>query len=139
MRTAMLIIHFLGLTLGLGASFAFFFLGIARSRMEKEESIKLAMNTSILSRMGHIGLAMLIFSGFYLITPFWATLNARPLLIAKLILVGVLTVTVIVLSVYSRQAKKGATASTLKMIAALGKVSLLSGIAIVLLAVLTFR
>jgi uncharacterized membrane protein len=139
MREAMLIIHFLGLTLGLGASFAFFFLGIARSRLEREESMKLAMNTSILSRMGHIGLGMLIISGFYLITPFWATLNARPMLIAKLFMVGFLTLTVIVLGVYSRKAKRGASASTLKMIAALGKVALLSGITIVFLAVLNFR
>jgi len=139
MRETMLIVHFLGLTMGLGASFAFFFLGLARAKMEREESRKLAMNTSILSSMGHIGLSMLIISGFYLITPFWATLNARPMLIAKLILVGILTVTIIVMSIYSRRARKGATASTLKRIAVLGKVALLSGIAIVLLAVLTFR
>ena len=139
MREAMLIFHFLGMTMGLGASFAFFFLGFARAKMEREESRKLAMNTSILSRMGHIGLSMLIISGFYLITPYWATLNARPLLIAKLILVGILTATVIVMSIYSRRARKGASASTLKRISVLGKVSLSSAILIVLLAVLTFR
>lgn len=135
----MLVTHFLGLTMGLGASFSFFFLGIIRAKMGKEESGKLAMNTSILSRMGHIGLAMLIVSGFYLITPFWATLNARPLLIAKLFLVGFLTLTVILLGIYSRRARKGASVATLTMISALGKVALLSGIAIVLLAVLTFH
>ena len=139
MREAMLIVHLLGLVMGLGSSFAFMFLGIAGSKMEKEEGKKFALNTFAMSRMGHIGITMLIISGLYLMTPFWMTLNARPLLIVKLILVLVLTACIILLSVYSNRAKKGNTESNLKKIAALGKVSLLSGIGIVVLAVLTFH
>jgi len=41
MREAMLIIHFLGLAMGLGTSFAIMFLGIAGSKMDKEEGKKL--------------------------------------------------------------------------------------------------
>jgi len=139
MRDVMLIVHLLGLAMGLGSSFAFMFLGIAGSKMEKEEGKKFALNTFAMSRMGHIGITMLIISGFYLMTPFWMTLNARPLLIVKLILVLVLTVCVILASVYAKRAKRGNTESNLKKIAALGKVSLLSGIGIVLLAVFTFH
>jgi len=139
MRTAMLIVHFLGLAMGLGSSFAFMFLGIARSKMEKEEGKKFALNTFAMSSMGHIGLTLLIVSGFYLITPFWGALAAMPLLIAKLALVLTLTVTVIILSVYTRRAKNGDTEAHLKKIENLGKLSLLSGIAIVALAVLIFR
>ncbi len=138
MREAMLIVHLLGLVMGLGSSFAFMFLGIAGSKMEKEEGRKFALNTFAMSRMGHIGITMLIISGLYLMTPFWMTLNAKPLLIVKLILVLVLTACIILLSVYSNRAKKGNIESNLKKIAALGKVSLLSGIGIVVLAVLTF-
>ena len=61
------------------------------------------------------------------------------MLIVKLILVLVLTICIILASVYAKRAKKGNTESNLKKIAALGKVSLLSGIGIVLLAVLTFH
>jgi uncharacterized membrane protein len=139
MREAMLIVHLLGLVMGLGTSFAFMFLGIAGSKMEKEEGKKFALNTFALGTMGHIGITMLIISGLYLMTPFWMTLNARPLLIAKFILVLVLTICIILLSVYSNRAKKGNTESNLKKIAILGKVSVLSGIGIVLLAVLTFH
>jgi len=139
MRTAMLIVHFLGLAMGLGSSFAFMFLGIARSKMEKEEGKKFALNTFAMSSMGHIGLTLLIVSGFYLITPFWGALAAMPLLIAKLALVLTLTVSVIILSVYTRRAKNGDTEAHLKKIENLGKLSLLSGIAIVVLAVLIFR
>ena len=139
MREAMLIVHLLGLVMGLGTSFAFMFLGIAGSKMEKEEGKKFALNTFAISTMGHIGITMLIISGLYLMTPFWMTLNARPLLIAKLILVLVLTISIIVTSVYAKRAKKGNTESNLKKIATLGKVSLLTGIGIVLLAVLNFH
>lgn len=139
MRVAMLIVHFLGLAMGLGSSFAFMFLGIAGSKMEKEEGKKFALNTFAMGIMGHIGITMLIISGLYLMTPFWGSLTSLPLLMAKLFLVLVLTITVILISIYTRRAKKGDTEANLKKIANLGKVSLLSGILIVLLAVLIFR
>ena len=135
----MLIVHFLGLTMGLGSSFAFLFLGIAGSKMEKEEGKKFALNTFAISAMGQLGVTMLIISGLYLMTPYWRILSAQPLLIAKFILVLVLTVAIILLSVYTKRAKRGDTEANLKKIANLGKVSLLSGIFIVLLAVLIFR
>ncbi len=139
MREAMLITHFLGLAMGLGSSFAFLFLGIAGSKMEKGEVQKFTLNTLAMSRMGHIGLALLVLSGAYLMTPFWPILSSSPLLIAKLILVLVLLVTVSLMSVYGKRAKKGETETNLKKIASLGKISLLSGIGIVALAVLVFR
>ncbi len=139
MRDLMLIVHFLGLSMGLGTSFAFLFLGRARSKMEKEEGRKFAMNSSILSTMGHIGLSMLIISGLYLMTPFWQTLSARPLLITKLIFVLILTISVILAAIYSKRARRGNTEANLKNVAFLGKVALLSAIGVVLLAVLNFH
>ena len=139
MRTAMLMIHFLGLAMALGTSFGFLFLGMAGSKMEKEEGKKFALNASPMSTMGHIGLTMLIVSGLYLITPFWASLASMPLLIAKLVLVLTLTVGVVLAAIYSRRAKKGDTEANLKKVKGLGKITLLSGIAIVVLAVLIFK
>lgn len=139
MRIAMLMVHFLGLAMGLGTSFGFFFLGRAGSKMKKEEGKQFAINSFAMGRMGHIGLAMLIVSGFYLITPFWSSLASRPLLIAKLFLVLTLTTSVILAGIYTRQAKKGTAERYLKKIKNLGRLSLLSGIAIVVLAVLVFR
>jgi uncharacterized membrane protein len=134
----MLIVHFLGLAMGVGTSFGFMFLGIAGSKMEKEEGKKFALNSFAMTTMGHIGLVMLIVSGLYLITPFWGSLASMPLLIAKLALVLTLTMAVSFATVYSKRAKKGDTESNLKKVAALGRVTLLSGIAIVVLAVLIF-
>ncbi len=138
MRTAMLMIHFLGLSMALGTSFGFLFLGRAGSKMKKEEGKKFALNASSMRTMGHIGLTMLIVSGLYLITPFWARLASMPLLIAKLFLVLTLTVGVVLADVYSRRAKKGDTEANMKKVKGLGKITLLTGMAIVVLAVLIF-
>ncbi|MCB0639038.1 MAG: hypothetical protein KDC54_20555, partial [Lewinella sp.] len=63
MREAALIIHFIGLAMGLGTSFAFMFLGIASSKMEKNDGINFMLKAMSISRMGHIGLTLLILSG----------------------------------------------------------------------------
>ena len=135
----MLIIHFLGLAMALGTSFAFFFLGVAGSKMEKEERQRFTFDTFALSRMSHIGLTLLILSGLYMMTPYWKTLGERPLLIAKLSMVLVLIISISVMSVYSSRAKKGEPEANLKKIANLGKVSLITGMIIVMLAVLNFH
>ena len=135
----MLIFHLLGLTMGVGTSIAFMFLGIAGARLEGQERMKFTLNTLALSRMGHIGLTVLVITGLYLMTPYWKTLADRPLLIAKLTLVLVLLVTISIIGVYSRKARKGEPESNLKKIALLGRISLLCGLAIITLAVLVFR
>ena len=135
----MLIVHLLGLAMGIGTSFALFFLGLSASKLGKGERQNFALHSFRLSSMGHIGLTMLIFSGFYLMTPYWKSLAARPLLIAKLCMVLLLTVSIIVISIYQNRARKGETEANLKKISVLGKVSLVCGIIIVSLAVLIFR
>ena len=139
MREVMLVIHFLGLAMGLGTCFAFLFLGIAGSKMEKEAGKKFTLDTFTLIRMGHIGLTLSIISGLYLMTPYWGSLASRPLLIAKLAFVLVLTTSISLISVYARRAKSGETEANLRKIANQVKVAFISGILIVTLAVLVFR
>jgi len=138
MREVMLITHLLGLTMGVGTSFAFFFLGKRASKLEGEEALKFIVNTQYMGTMGHIGLTMLIISGGYLMTPYWKILPSNPLLIAKLSLVLFLIVMIIVMGLASRKAKKG-DFSGLKLVRKLGPIALLTGITIVSLAVLVFH
>jgi len=139
MRETMLIIHFIGLAMGLGTSFAFMFLGIASSKMEKSEGIKFNLNSFSLSRMGHIGLTLLILSGIYLMTPYWQLLPQSPLLIAKLALVIVLVVVIAWISMLTKKAKSGNEEKELKKIEGIGKISMVTALAIVVIAVLYFR
>lgn len=139
MRDIMLIVHFIGLAMGIGTSFAFMFLGIASAKMEAAEGQKFRLNSFALSRMGHIGLAILIISGGYLMTPYWRALSSTPLLMAKLILVLVLAAMIGIVSVHARKAKQGQAEIHLKKIENLGKITMLVGLAIVILAVLVFH
>ena len=135
MRDVMLIVHFIGLAMGIGTSFAFMFLNIASAKLEKGEALKFGINSLVLSRMGHIGLALLIISGGYLMTPYWSVLSTMPFLMAKLGLVLVLILLVVILSIYAKKAKKGDAETHLKKIEPLGKISLLVGLTIIVLAV----
>lgn len=135
----MLIIHLLGLTMGLGTSFGYMFLGIAASKMPKEEALKFSMQTFSLSKMGTIGIILLVLSGGYLITPYLPSIGDMPFLIAKLSLVAVLIVLIILLNIASKKAKAGDTEKQLKKIRAMGQFSMLTAISIVILAVLNFH
>ncbi len=139
MREFMLIIHMLGLTMGLGTSFGYMFLGIASSKMSKEDAKKFTLQSFSLSKMGTIGITLLVLSGGYLITPYLASLPDRPLLIAKLALVVVLIVLIILLNIASKKAKAGDFEKQVKKIQLLGKFSMLTAVSIVVLAVLNFR
>jgi uncharacterized membrane protein len=139
MREFMLFLHFIGLTMGIGTSFSYMFLGMASSKMEAKEGLKFTLNTLALSKMGYIGLSLLVISGFYLITPFWSVLAASPFLIIKLSLVLLLFVWVGIIGNLAARAKKGNPEIYLKKIQLFSRLSLMTSLAIVIFAILTFR
>ena len=130
---------FIGLAMGLGTSLSFMFLGIAASKMEESDARQFTLKTLALSRMGHIGLTLLVISGGYLMTPYWSSLTSMPLMMAKLVGVVLLAVLIGVLSVWGKKAKQGDTEVYLKKMERVGKVSLLTTAGIVVLAVLIFH
>ncbi|HCS20911.1 MAG TPA: hypothetical protein DIW47_10205 [Bacteroidetes bacterium] len=139
MREIMLILHFIGLAMGLGTSFGFMFLGIASAKMEKGDRMKFQLNAMALSRMGHIGLALLVISGIVLMTPFWKVLLSSPVLIAKLVLVLVLGALIGKITSIGKKAIQGNPEEQLNKMQPLGKMALLTGLAIVVLAVYFFH
>ena len=139
MKEFALIIHFIGLAMGIGTSFGFMFLGIAASKMEPEKALDFQLKSFAMSKMGHIGLALLVLSGLYLIIPYWALLPTSPILIAKLILVVILGALIGIISSNAKKAQQGNAEEYLKKIAGLGKISLLTGLLIIILAVLNFE
>lgn len=138
MKEAMLIVHFIGLAMGVGTSFGFMFLGIAGSKLDPEERLKFGLNALALTRMGHIGLFLLILSGGYMMTPHWQNLMATPLLLTKLVLVVVLIILISVVTRIGMMAKKENSAQILMKTSGLGKLALLVSLAIIVLAVLHF-
>ena len=138
MRDSMLIIHFIGLAMGLGTSFGYLFLGMHAAKLPPEERGKFMINTFVLTRMGHIGLTLLVISGGALMTPYWKTLGDMPLMIAKLFLVLVLAALIGISSSQARKVKAG-DMERLKRLPVIGRFSLLTALAIVVLAVLVFH
>jgi len=139
MRDVMLIAHFIGLTMGLGTSFAHAFLDKLISKMDKDQATKFRLQVMVLSLMGYIGIILLIISGIFLIIPYSPTLLSNPLLIIKLLLVAVLVILLILIHNGIRKAQKSDAEKNLKRIEPLGKLTLVIGITIVIIAVNIFH
>jgi uncharacterized membrane protein len=139
MREAMLILHFIGLSMGLGTSFAHAFLGIAAAKMSPEEVVKFRVHTLVLGNMGNVGIGLLVISGLYLITPFWSVLTTMPLLMTKLALVIILIALIIAINVLVKKARSGDAQVQLQKMATLGRMTLVVALTIVVLAVFVFH
>jgi uncharacterized membrane protein len=139
MHDLFLVIHLVGLTMALGAGFANLFLGVTASKLEPAERGSFMAKTTILMRMGQTGLGLLLLSGFYLITPYWEVLSDMPTLITKLALILLLVIMVTAISLRVRKAKKENDPSQQAKLKPLGMINFLIGIAILILAVLTFH
>lgn len=139
MRDTMLILHFIGLAMGLGTSFAHAFLGKTVSKLEQSEAAKFRRQIEILSQMGTIGTILLLVSGIYLILPYWPAILELPLLILKLVLFLILVILILIINQSAKKNLKNDTESNLKRIEIMGKLTLLLGILIVIVAVFIFH
>jgi uncharacterized membrane protein len=63
MYDLLLILHFIGLALGVGTSFANLALGLASKDMEPAERVKFFLRASALGKNGSIGLVLLLVTG----------------------------------------------------------------------------
>lgn len=139
MRETMLILHFIGLSMGLGTSFAHAFLGIATAKMSPDEATRFRVHSLVLSTMGNVGIALLVVSGLYLITPFWPVLTSMPLLMAKLVLVVILIVLITIINLWVRKARSGDADVYLRKMGLIGRMTLVVALTIVILAVHVFE
>ena len=139
MRDIAVTIHFIGLAMGIGTSIGFMIIGIASSKMPKEEGTRFYVNSLVLGRMGQIGLALLILSGLYLTEGFWDALLENNYFIAKLVLVAVLAVLISIITINTNKAKMENPEKYLTKARPFGMLALLVGIAIIVLAVEVFH
>lgn len=139
MRTTMLIIHFIGLAMGLGTSFAHAFIGFAASKMEPEEANKFKASASIIGKMGSIGLTLLIISGIYLVYPLLPVIMEMPLLLAKIVLVVILTILVAIINLITKKAIQTNNFEKLKLVESIGKITMTLALTIVVIAVIIFN
>src|SRR5690606_36330291 len=107
--------------------------------MNKDETAKFRLQTMVISTMGHIGMGLLLVSGFYLISPYWKVLSSMPLLMLKLGLVLTLIILIGLIGAEKKKAEKGNAEVHLKRMEQMGKFTLLVGVAIVVIAVSVFH
>jgi hypothetical protein len=140
MKDTMLIFHFLGIAMGVGTGFAMLFLGMAASKMEKSEAGSFMQKAMVLSKMGKLGLVVLIASGFGVIGDRWDLLMADTMFQIKMGCVLLLAILIGTMDVYIRKIRKGGDAAVyMKKVAGMGRFTLPLGILIIVFAVLVFH
>lgn len=142
MYDILLILHFLGLALGVGVSFANFTLGLATRDMEPDARVKFFLRAFALSKAGSLGLVLLLASG----TGLMLMKGVKPTFLAgggmfhvKLTLVVVLSGLLGYMQVLIKRAKQAQGGPTMAKIPQVGRIMLLVGIATVVAAVLAFH
>lgn len=139
MRDTMLVLHFIGLAMGVGTSFAHAFLGKTISKLERSEAAKFRLQIKALSQMGGVGTILLLGSGIYLLLPYWNALSVLPLLVMKLVLFVILVILIVLINIGAKKNFKNYTEGTSKQMELMGKLALLIGVVIVVLAVNVFH
>ncbi len=137
----LLILHFLGLAMGLSVSFAgMVMMGLINKAAPAERPV-LARFPPLMSRVGDIGITLLWLSGLGLLAFKWGGFgsvgNLPWTFHLKLTLVVVLTALIGYMHGQLRRARNGDAAAMARM-QAVGKVMFLIAVSIVVLAVLTF-
>lgn len=135
----MLILHFIGLAMGVGLSFTHAFLGKSISKLDATEAAKFRLQIKVLGLMGAIGTTLLLVSGIYLLVPFWPLITAIPLLILKLVLFIILVVLIVLINLGAQKNFKNHSDGTLKRVELMGKLAMVIGIVILILAVSIFH
>jgi hypothetical protein len=141
MYAFLLIVHFIGLAMGVGTSFAGLALGMAAKDLEPAERGKFMLRASAIGKNGSIGLLLLILSGLGLLfsrgvsnTFAWG----GPAFHAKLTLVVILIFVFGYMQVLQKRARTKSDPAAMARIPKLGALMLLLGVAIITTAVLAF-
>ncbi|WP_027473674.1 hypothetical protein [Saccharicrinis fermentans] len=138
MRNPMLIIHLLSVATFIGAALSAFVLSRVADKLDQEGKIKVKTALLSLNYLGKTGLTLLVITGGYLMTPYWAALGSMPLLVTKLIIVVVLLVVLVLLSIQAKKAKKNPSPDAFVAVSKINTINLILGVAVVVLAVLIF-
>jgi uncharacterized membrane protein len=137
-----LIVHFIGLALGVGTSFATLTLGPATRDMPPAERANFMRRASVISKNGSIGLLLLIVSGLGLMFGIGVEgvmIRGGAMFHAKLTLVVVLMGAVGYLQVLMRKSRTSDGAAAAARMPLVSRLVLLLGLSIVVFAVLAFH
>lgn len=139
---SLLFLHFIGLALGVGTSFAMLTLGAAAKDLPPEERTKFMLRASALRKNGSIGLGLLILTGlalFILRGPAAVMAWGGPAFHVKLTLVVILIGFFGYMQVVMKKVRLAGGGPLMAKLPKLGAIMLALSIAIVLSAVAAFK
>lgn len=142
MYTTLLVLHFLGLALGVGTGFAQVTLGIATRDMAPPDRAQFMMRAFALVKNGSIGLLLLLVSGIGMMAMRGVSATMQwggGAFHAKLALVVVLIGVFGYLQVLVRRAKRAGGGPAMATLPKVGQAMLLVGVAIVICAAVAFH
>lgn len=142
MYLVLLIFHFIGLALGVGASFASVALASAGKELEANERVKFALRTAVLRKNGSIGLGLLILTGlgmFILRGPAEVFRWGGPAFHAKLTLVVIMIGVFGYMQVVGKKVREAGGGPLLARLPKLALAMLLLAVATIVCAVLAFK
>ena len=138
----LLMLHFIGLALGVGASFALFTLRKASAGLAADERTKFMLRASSVTKNGSYGLLLLLVSGlgmFFMRGPGAVMAAGGPALHAKLTLVVILCGVVGYSQALGKRVREAGGGPALAKLPAVGNAILLLGVATVIAAVIAFQ
>lgn len=138
----LLMLHFVGLALGVGASFATFTLRKAALDLEPAERTQFMLRALSLSKNGSYGLLLLLVTGlgmFFMRGPGAVMAAGGPAFHAKLTLVVILLGAVGYSQVLGKRAREAGGGPSLARLPAVSNAILLLGVATVIAAVIAFQ
>ena len=142
MYQVLLALHFLGLALGLGASFAQLTLGLSARELPAGERTSLALRTLSLSKNGSYGLLLLIVTGvgMMLMRGVSATFAVgggafHGKLTLVVLMIGVLGFSQVV----GARARRSGSVSEMNKVRLLGRIQLALGVLVVIAATIAFK
>jgi len=138
----LLMLHFVGLALGVGASFALFTLRSASKDLPEAERASFMLRALSVTKNGSYGLLLLLLSGlgmFFMRGPGAVMAQGGPAFHAKLTLVVILCAVVGYSQALGKRARQAGGGPALAKLAPLSTAILLLGVAIVIAAVIAFQ
>jgi uncharacterized membrane protein len=138
----LLMLHFVGLALGVGASFALFTLRRASAELESGERAKFMLRALSVAKNGSYGLLLLLLSGlgmFFMRGPGAVMAAGGPAFHAKLTLVVILFGVVGYSQALGKRAREAGGGPALAKLPAVSTAILLLGVAIIIAAVIAFQ
>jgi hypothetical protein len=139
---ALLFVHFIGLALGVGTSFAVIQLGRASSGLEPAERVRFMLRAMAVTKNGSIGLLLLILSGLgmlFMRGPASVMAAGGPAFHVKLTLVVILCGLLGYSQVLAKKARLAQGGPAMAALPKVGAALLAVGVLVVLAAVIAFQ